>query len=232
METYKSNKKEYLELKNDIFTNANMTGGRTLSKLSNKFKSIKVISYVNKNDKTSHEDTEIFNKISDIAKNDIKNINSISLNDLRGLVLRVYERDGKAISPIIFRTPKIIKYLDEIDKKDQKCENNTCVVNTNSFKYNDYYDEHYGDITKNNMKNMMLDFNTKETNIKVAFYDNYMKGNKGYFEINLPIKLVDFIEKLFDHFDKVNLGGYPDNGGLDMIKYNKKDDIYLVYTWS
>lgn len=142
---------------------------------------------------------------------------SIELKDLAGLSLRVYERKTlKDINSIIFYTPKIHKYLDEI----------------NSFIYITYYENKYGDITKNQLRDLMLNFGTDKHNIKVAFYDNYGNGIKQYFDIKLPIKLLDFIEKLFDHFDNVKLIGYPDNGGIDGIIYDQVNDIYLIQTWS
>lgn len=62
----------------------------------------------------------------------------------------------------------------------------------------------------------------------MAFRDNYDNNIKEDFVLSLPCRLIDFIEKLFDHFDKVNLVGYPDNGGIDTIKYDPDTDIYMV----
>jgi hypothetical protein len=98
--------------------------------------------------------------------------------------------------------------------------------------YAEYYREKYGDITKNPLKNLILDFGTNKSKVKVAFYDNFYADLKEYFKVNLPIKFLDFLELLFDHFDKTGLVGYPDNGGIDPIIYDNKNDIYLVYTWS
>ena len=218
MQRYVTNKKIYLGLKHH-----SMSGG------SNKFKVTKVICYVNK--KNDKNNDNIFHEISTIAKKDINTLKKISLDDLCGLVLRVYERNGeKTINPIVFRTSNIIKYLDSIDP--QECSGNQCTINIDSFKYTDYYDKNFGNITTNKLNDLILDFGTSDTNIKLAFYDNYMGGIKEHFEIQQPIRLVDFIEKTFDHFDKVKLIGYPDNGGIDAIKYDKKHDIYMIYTWS
>jgi hypothetical protein len=220
MQKYLFNKNMYLRLS---VTHGSISGG-------GKSKSGSIIKKSKK-----HED-QIYGNIDQIAKKEINELKTIGMNDLSGLNLRVYERNGeKSIGPIIFRTPNIIKYLDtlgtnQIDQ-DDKCRNG-CVIDPDSFKYLDYYDQTHGDIAKNNLKNLVLDFGTKEKNLNLAFHDNYVKDIKQTFEIQLPIKLVDFIEKVFDHFDKVNLIGYPDNGGIDGIKYDKKNKIYLIYTWS
>lgn len=168
-------------------------------------------------------DPEITKKIDEIAKEEIKNLKSVGIKDLCSLVLRVYKRDkdNKDISPIIYLPPKVSNYIE-----------NSGLTMSISWAYGDYYENKYGDITKNELKDLILDFGTQNNKIKVAFSDNYSKGIKKYFEVDLPIKLVDFIEKLFNHFDEVGLVGYPDNGGIDPIKYDEVDDIYLVQTWS
>lgn len=168
-------------------------------------------------------DPQILQKIDEIAKQEIKNLKMIGFKDLCGLTLRVYERPSnvKEISPILFIPQKIENYM-----------NNIGLPFDAALTYGQYYEEKYGDITKHELKNLMLNFDTYAKKVKVAFADNYHKGIKQYFEINLPITLVDFINKLFDHFDEVSLVGYPDNGGIDTIKYDEKNDIYLVGTWS
>lgn len=130
--------------------------------------------------------------------------------------MRVYKRDTtKSIHEIIFVPPKVREYLDSINK----------------FYYYDYYENIYGNIKNNKLSSVFLDFNTNKKEISVAFHDNYIK-NKKTFKVTLPIKLIDFIEQLFDHFDQVGLRGYPDNGGIDAIVYNRDSDVYLVYIWS
>lgn len=166
-------------------------------------------------------DPKIKKEIDEIATAEIKNLKTINIKDICGLNMRVYERKKgvNKISPIIYTPPKVSKYID----------------NTNNYGYVDYYESKYGDITKNNLKNLILDFgilSDKRMKIKVAFADNYRKNKQRQFEVNLPITLIGFIEQLFDHFDLFGLSGYPDNGGIDTIKYNKKDDIYLIETWS
>jgi len=169
-----------------------------------------------------HKDDElIMKRLTELVNTDIKNIKLINFHDLCGLDMRVYKREGKNIQNITFIPPNILSYLNKITNP-----------NTLDEYYFDYYKEHYGNILKNNLSNVELYFNTNEPNVKVAFADNYRKNNKTVFTINLPIKLVDFIEKLFDHFDKVGLIGYPDNGGIDGITYDAKEDVYLVGTWS
>lgn len=37
---------------------------------------------------------------------------------------------------------------------------------------------------------------------------------------------------MLDHFDEVNLIGFPDNGGLDVIEYDEATDIFMIHTWS
>ena len=169
---------------------------------------------------------EIIKKIDAMAEQEFKNLKSIQLKDLSGLSLRVYERNKTKIAPVTFTPADISKYIDEICL--QCCSAFSCA-------YLDYYDNKYGDITKNPLKDLILNFGTNKNKIKVAFYDNYNNKNKNikqYFEIKLPIKFLDFIDKLFDHFDEVGLGGYPDNGGIDGIVYDQNNDIYLVQTWS
>jgi hypothetical protein len=168
---------------------------------------------------------EIYKKIDDLAKEEIKTLHTITINNLSGLTLRVYKRKGrtrssKKIAPVMFIPPNIAKYLDKIE--------------TGSFSdpYLEYYEKKYGDITKNDLKNILLDFKTSEKEIDIAFYDNFKNKIYTRVRIQLPITLLGFIEKLFNHFDNVGLIGYPDNGGIDSIEYDKKNDIYLVHTWS
>lgn len=150
-------------------------------------------------------------------------IKKISYRDLNGLYL--YPRDeDKMIKNIEFKTPRIMKFLKKYDLPDYHNSKNYDMLA-------DYYDGKYADITKNELKNLELDFETKETKIRLAFYNNYMEKNKIYFEIHLPIRLVDFLGKSFDHFNKVGLIGYPDDAGIDAIEYDEKHDIYLVYIW-
>jgi len=169
------------------------------------------------------ENLSITRTIDKLATNDINNIKVIEFKDLQGLVMRVYEREGKNIDEILFTPPNVFKYLEKIN-------------NTN---YTNYYKKQYGNILKNNLSNVELNFpksdnniNTNSSQVNVAFYDNYKGKNSIVFTINLPIKLIDFIEKLFDHFDQVGLEGYPDNGGIDFIKYDNVNNVYLVQTWS
>jgi hypothetical protein len=152
--------------------------------------------------------------IDDMAKSAIEQTKSIKLSDLKGLNMRVYERDNKNIKEILFTPLSILEYLN------------------NHTDYIDYYEKTYGNILKNELSDVILDFDTKIKEIDVAFYDNYINGKKSTFKINLPIKLVDFIYQLFNHFDQVGLEGYPDNGGIDHIIFDDKTDVYLVKTWS
>lgn len=163
----------------------------------------------------SGHNNNIIKHIDELANTDIKNTKAINL-DLYGLQMRVYERDGTNINEIMFIPPNVLKYLNDL----------------NSFEYSDYYEKKYGNILNNELSNVELNFNTNKSKVRAAFYDNYGKGNKTTFEISLPIKLVDFINHLFDHFDQVHLRGYPDNGGIDGIVYDSKNDVYLVQTWS
>lgn len=172
-------------------------------------------------------DPEFIKKIDTMAEEYINKIKTIGFGDLCGLNKRVYERkNGKKISPIIFIPPKINEYIDKISSTPIP------MGFSFNFGYSDYYEKKYGDITKNKFKDLIFDFDTDKSVVNVAFRDNYPKKNKTSFKINLPIKLIDFIEKLFDHFDLVGLEGYPDNGGIDCIVYDKTNDIYLVNTWS
>jgi hypothetical protein len=171
---------------------------------------------------TKHNDHElIMKRLIELANSDIKNIKLINFHDLCGLDMRVYEREGKNIQNITFIPPNVLSYLDKITDP-----------NTLDEYYIDYYKEQYGNILNNNLCKVELNFNTNKSIVKVAFADNYRKNNNNVFTINLPIKLVDFIEKTFDHFDKVGLVGYPDNGGIDGITYDSKKEVYLVKTWS
>lgn len=233
MEQYMYNKMVYLGLKK-----RDMRGGaKTETKTKTKSKSGPMMNNIfNHVCRDNKNETEIYDKISEIAKKEINSLKRISLKDLHGLNLRLYDRNGeKTISPIVFRTAKITEYLNNIDndcKDVDKGKKTSCKIDLNSFKYMNYHDNNFGDITKNKLKDLIIDFDTKDTKIRLAFYDNYVKGRKEYFEIQQPIKLVDLIEKIFDHFDKVKLPGYPDNGGIDWIEYDKKNDIYLIHTWS
>ena len=202
---YRSNKKNYRHLSamhHISLFGGNMTGGG--------------------NDNDNYE--SIIKEIDRLADDEIKNLKVIEINALCGLQMRVYERDGDKIQEIQFIPPNVLKYINTLDSLD----------------YLVYYEKKHGNILKNNLSNVELNFDTNKKIIKVAFHSNYVDGamsghpigNKTTFNINLPIKLVDFIEQLFDHFDKVGLIGYPDNGGIDYIKYDPKDDVYLVQTWS
>jgi len=174
---------------------------------------------------------EILQKIDELSKYETENLKTIYIGDFAGLYLRVYGRKGvKEISPIQFIPPKILKYI--ADTVGSCCSNE-------GYNYRMYAEAIFDDITKTKLKDLMLDFKAKSNKVKVAFRDNYedgamsdFKAIKEYFEVETPIKFLDFLEKLFDHFDKVGLPGYPDNGGIDCIKYDAKDDIYLVSTWS
>lgn len=223
MNKYMSNKNMYLGLRS-----LDQIGGKGKGKRKSKIQrsepgSIQKESLETEMDKKA--------QIDEIAKDDQKKLKKITLKDFRGLVLRLYERNGeKTVHPIIFRTPRITEYLDKIDPS--VCTNGGCTIDLDSLKYMDYYDQEYGDITRNELKELIIDFESKGSKIKLAFYDNLKNGSKEYFEIQEPIRLVDLIEKIFDHFDDVDLPGYPDNGGIDWIKYDPKNDIYMIYTWS
>ena len=167
------------------------------------------------NSKEKCVDPKTIAKIKELAKEEFQNLKSITFRDLSGLDLRIGERgDRKKIDYIVFVPPAVGKYLND---------NNLLP---------DCYAKIYPNIYETPLKNIILDFNTNKKTVKVAFADNFNKGRKTSFEISLPIKFVDFIEKLFDHFNIVSLEGYPDNGGIDGIKYDKDNDIYLVQTWS
>lgn len=240
-------KNKYLELKNKL-----MIGGKNEEDFSKEgldpewWKSFKCI------DKETIKkiDPKIIKMIDKMAKEEIDNLKIINLDDICGLVLRVYERGAsgrgasgrgasergvsergnKKIEPVIFIPKRINKYMASTRECDPR--GRPCPMFGIDFLYGEYYEKKYGDITKNKLRDLILDFNTDKKSVKVAFTDNYSKNKKNYFEIALPIKFLDFLDKLFDHFDKVNLLGYPDNGGIDHIHYNQNDDIYLVDTWS
>lgn len=159
-------------------------------------------------------DSKHMENIKMIANEEFKTLNEIGLKDFSGLYLRLYERNNdKKISYFQFIPSKVSEYMN------------------NNELFNHEYEEFFKDIYKTPLKDLILDFGTDKKKVKVALYDNYPK-KKQYFDVDLPIKFTDFMEKLFDHFDVVGLPGYPDNGGIDSIKYDKKNDIYLVHTWS
>lgn len=165
---------------------------------------------INLNQKIDHKHMD---NIKKIANDEFNTLKSIGLNDFSGLYLRLYERNNNKIERIQFIPPKVSKYMNDNDL------------------YNEKYDEMFNNIYKTPLKNIILDFETDKKKVKVAFSDNFPR-KKQYFYVNLPIKFVDFIEKLFDHFDKVGLPAFPDNGGIDGVMYDEKNDIYLVQTWS
>ena len=165
-------------------------------------------------------DPEII-KLDALVKDEMQNYKTVELEDFSGLVMRVGERSPNKHVEIQFIPPKINQYLSQ-----------SVGPNTLCTKYSNYYETKYGDITQNQFKDLMLNFNTKNYRIRIAFQDNYNKGITDTFEIELPIKFVDFIMKIFDHFDKVGLVGYPDNGGIDCVTYDQEKDIYFIGTWS
>lgn len=163
----------------------------------------------------SNQISIVTNKIDELIQDEFKNLKVITKDDLSGLQLRIYEGHQKNnIEYFIFIPPKILAYL-----------NNNDILG-------DYYEDKYNSIYATPLKDIFFDFQTKKNKIKICFRDNYTNGQPAYFEVNLPIKFIDLIEKLFEHFDKVGLVGYPDNGGIDGIEYNKDLDIYFVLTWS
>lgn len=227
MDHYLSNKMNYLKIKHNLtktfIDSKPMVGGKPkrVGKKSGK----RIIMMTSEN---NQNDEAVKQKIDEIVRQDMKDLKTIGLPDLRGLVLRLYERNGeKSIDPIVFRTPHILKYLDSLDTQD--CKNGVCVFNADSFKLMDYYDNEYG---QKLVEDLEVDFGTKDQVLRLAFRDNYEKGITESFEIQQPIKLMDLLKKIFDHFDKVHLVGYPDNGGIDAIKYDKKHDMYMIHTWS
>lgn len=163
---------------------------------------------------STYEDT--IAKIDNILIDEMHKLKSISMDDLCGLHLRVYERNGKDIKNICFIPPKTHKFISDLG----------------DYNFHIYAEEKLPDIYTTPMKDVLIDFKTKENEIKLCFADNYAKGQYKYIQINLPIKFVDFIHKIFDHFDEVGLVGYPDNGGIDCITYDPKLDIYKIGTWS
>lgn len=197
-------KKKYLKYKNKYLQlKSNINGGDT---------EIKYLENLN----NQCTDPKIITKIKELTKKEFQNLKKITINDLSGLDLRIGNRfpNKDKIDYIVYVPPKVIKYLND---------NNIS---------SDCYAKIYPDIYGTPLKNLILDFNTNKKTVRVAFADNYRNNRKSPFEINLPIKFVDFIEKLFDHFNVVSLEGYPDNGGIDGIKYDDDNDIYLVQTWS
>lgn len=174
-------------------------------------------------------DPKILKKIDEIAEHEIKTLKVIEPKDFSSLTLRVHERKGKKeIGPIQFIPPKISEYVTSLG-----------LDHNEAYNYGMHYEFKYGDITKHQLKDLILDFKTNKDKVKVAFYGNYMDGAhvglkpiKEYFEVKTPIKFLDFLDQLFDHFDKVGLYGYPDHGGIDCVEYYAPDDIYLIHDWS
>jgi hypothetical protein len=159
--------------------------------------------------------TGSFNLDEEMTK-EMNLLKTISFDDLSGLHMRVYERDGKDINDICFIPPKIDEYIGKFGNMD--------IVK--------YVETKLANIKLTPMKDIYFDFGTDKDKVKLAFADNWEKNDKRFIEINLPIKFVDLIHKIFDHFDEVGLVGYPDNGGIDRITYDKGDGVYKVGTWS
>lgn len=138
---------------------------------------------------------------------------SISFDDLSGLYFRVYKRKDKN---------EIINNIQWIPASFDNCN-----------QMNSYVEKKFANIHTMPWKDMLFDFQTDKRKIKLAFSDNKDNNKKiKFIEISLPIKFTDLIKNILDHFDDVGLKGYPDNGGIDCIKYDAEHDIYFINTWS
>lgn len=136
---------------------------------------------------------------------------------MHGLQLRVYKRgDKKHIDNICFIPPKVHEYIDKYGNMELHV----------------YVERRLSNIYDSPMKDLYFDLGTDKDKIKLAFADNWHKGDKKHIEVGMPIKFVDFIYKIFDHFDEVGLVGYPDNGGIDCVSYDEKAGVYMVGTWT
>jgi len=166
---------------------------------------------------TSNND--IINKLDKMIEYEFVNLKTITFDDLCDLVCRVYERDNKN---------EQIKNIQYIPKKVNEYASATgwdAII---------YVEKKLANIYNTPLKNLMFDFKTLKEKVRLCFVANIRKRDAkiNSIEISLPIKFTTLIEKIFELFDAVGLEGYPDNGGIDAIKYDQENDIYKIHTWS
>lgn len=162
---------------------------------------------------------DVKNKIDQMIEYEFVNLKTISFDDLCDLVCRVYERDNKGDQ---------IKNIQYIPRKVNEYAS---AAGWDAFMY---VEKKLANIYNNPLKDLMFDFQTTKDKVRLCFADHIGKRDLkiNSIEISLPIKFTTLIEKIFELFDAVGLEGYPDNGGIDDIKYDPENDIYKIHTWS
>lgn len=175
----------------------------------------------NTSNNMQHEcsNNDIINKLDKMIEYEFANLKTITFDDLCDLVCRVYERDNKN---------EQIKNIQYIPKKVNEYASATgwdAII---------YVEKKLANIYNTPLKNLMFDFKTTKEKVRLCFVANIGKRDAkvNSIEISLPIKFTTLIEKIFELFDAVGLEGYPDNGGIDDIKYDQENDIYKIHTWS